>query len=344
MARPLRIEAAGMWYHIIDRGNLRKEIFQCDKDYIKFLDILNEAVDDYKVEIHSYVLMPNHFHFFLKTNEANLSRFMHWLLTTYTNWYNYKYERIGHLFQGRYKSIIIDSNSYGMEITRYIHLNPVRLKKNRKLSLKEKRRILNNYKWSSYPCMIGNKLPPPFLYTYETLKSFGDDYNEQIGNYIIYIEEGLRKELPNPFKKVIAQSILGSKDFVRNIIKKFNVPAKYYIARRMESGELKTIPIEEVIKAVCLEFNVKTDLILKSGRGMRHNDVRRVAFYLVAKYCVGILTLREIGKAMGCKSGSCVSLAVKRFKESKDEKLLNRVKKIEDYLKEKHGVRHPVLH
>ncbi len=342
MARPLRIEAAGMWYHIMNRGNLRKEIFMCDEDYINFLEILNEAADNYKVELHSYVLMPNHFHFFLKTTEANLSRFMHWLLTTYTNRYNHKYKRIGHLFQGRYKSIVIDSDSYGIEITRYIHLNPVRVKKNQKLTLKERKRILKNYRWSSYSCMIGIKSPPPFLYIHETLERFGNNYNEQIKNYIIYIEEGLQRELDNPFNEVIAQSVLGSKDFVRNIIKIFNIPTKYYIERKINSEKIKPISIEKVIKTVCLEFNIKSDLIFKNGRGMRHADIRRIAFYLAAKYCVGNITLKEIGIAMGCKSGSCITAAVKKFKKIKDKDLLNKVKKIEDYLKEKHGVRHPV--
>ena len=176
-----------MWYHIMNRGNLRKEIFMCDGDYQKFLEILTEGYGKFNVEIHSYVFMPNHFHFFLKTNEANIGRFMHWQLTSYANWFNPKYERAGHLFQGRYKSIVIDNNNYGTEITRYIHLNPVRTKKDSKLGLKDKRKLLNNYRWSSYPAIIGIKPAPPFLFVHETLECFGDDYNSQIKNYINFI-------------------------------------------------------------------------------------------------------------------------------------------------------------
>jgi len=339
MARPLRIEAAGMWYHIMNRGVIRKEIFKSDEDYLKFLDILIDNCEKFNVEIHSYVLMPNHFHFFLKTNEANLSRFMHDQLTSYTTWFNFKYERVGHFFQGRYKSIIIDTDNYGTEITRYIHLNPVRTKKNSKLSLKEKRKLLKNYKWSSYPAMVRLKPAYPFLFIHETLESFGDNYKEQIETYINFVEEGIKKDLESPFKKTVSQLVLGQEAFVRKVqvMLKNNIKnrRKHNVEPQNTIRKSISLPIEKIFDTVCKEYDVDIQLILKNGKGNRSVEPRRITFYLAAKYCAGLMTLNEIGKVMGCKSGSSVTMAIKRINQSikNDTKLKNRLKRLEDKLK-----------
>jgi len=336
MARPLRIEASGMWYHIMNRGVLRKEIFVCDEDYQRFLKNLTDNCDKFNVEIHSYVLMPNHFHFFLRTNEANLSRFMHRQLTSYTNWFNLKYERVGHLFQGRYKSIIIDNNNYGIEITRYIHLNPVRTKENLELNLREKRKLLKTYRWSSFPAMVGIKSPLPFLFVNETLERFGDEYKEQRKNYIYFIEEGLKRDLDNPLEKTVAQSVLGSEPFVREIqsINKTGnkIDKEHNEKSRDEIRGFISLPIEKIFEVVCKGFDVDKQSILTSSRGRRDILPRQITFYLAAKYCVGIMTFNKIGKIMGCKNGSSVSKAVKRIKElsKKDQTLTNKLKQLED--------------
>jgi len=338
MARPLRIEVAGMWYHIINRGNLRKDIYESDNDYLRFLEVLNESCEKYNVEMHSYVLMPNHFHFFLKTNEANLSRFMHRQLTSYTTWFNQKYDRVGHLFQGRYKSIVVDSNSYGREITRYIHLNPVRTKKNSKLSLREKRKILRNYKWSSYPAMIDIKPSPSFLFVNETLESFGENYIDQIKNYIHFIEEGIKNDLDNPLKNAVAQSILGSKTFVREVRKQLTTSNKAIKKHDIESNSnirfLISQPIEKIFDVVCKEYDIDIQSILKNGKWRRNIEPRQVAFYLAEKYCVGIMTLNKISKLMGCVRGNSVSMAAKRIKKlmGKDKTLMNKLRRLEKEL------------
>ena len=338
MARPLRIEVAEMWYHIMNRGNFLKEIFEIDEDYQRFLEILADSCEKYNVEIHSYVLMPNHFHFFLKTNDANLSRFMHQQLTSYTSWFNPKYKRVGHLFQGRYKSIVIDNNNYGTEITRYIHLNPVRIKKNSKLSLSEKRKLLRNYKWSSYSAIIGIKPAPPFLFVHETLECFGDDYNSQIKNYINFIEEGLKRDLDSPLKSISAQLVLGCEPFVRKIRSMLKTGDKTGESHDVESNDtirkLISHPIENIFEVVCREYDVDIQTILTSGKGRRDVLSRQITFYLAAKYCLGIMTLNKIGKIMGCKNGSSVTMAVKKIKElmGKDKKLIKKLKKLEEKL------------
>ena len=336
MARPLRIEAAGMWYHIMNRGVLRKEIFKSDEDYQKFLDNLVDNCEKFNVEIHSYALMPNHFHLFLKTNEANLSRFMHRQLTVYTNWFNLKYERVGHLFQSRYKSIVVDNNTYGTEITRYIHLNPVRTKKNLKLSLREKRRILKNFKWSSYAAMIGLKPAYPFLIIHDTLECFGNNYKEQIENYIGFVEEGIKKDLDSPLKHTVAQTVLGPESFVREIRRALQVDNKHNSESRNAVRKSVSLSIEKILEVVSKEYDVDIQSILKNGKGNRNIEPRQVAFYLASKYCVGIMTLNEIGILMGCKGGNSVSMATKRINKLIDKNdliLKKRLERLENILK-----------
>lgn len=336
MARPLRIEAAGMWYHVMSRGVLRKEIFTTDEDYYKFLNLLVDNCERYNVEIHSYVLMPNHFHFFLKTNEANLSRFMHSQLTTYTVWFNHKNERVGHLFQGRYKSIIVETNSYGTEITRYIHLNPIRIKENNQLSLREKRRILKRFKWSSYPAMIGLKPANPFLQIHDTLENFGDDYTEQVKGYIKFIDEGIKKGTENPMNKTVGQVVLGEKEFVRKIkrmlIKNIENEPKQINKVQNSVRRIVSYPIERIFDVVCKEYDVDVQIILKNGKGSINHEARQVTFYLASKYCSGLITYNKIGKLMGCKSGSSVTMAIKRINKliRKDIKLKDKLSRLEN--------------
>jgi REP element-mobilizing transposase RayT len=126
MARPLRIEYAGAFYHITSRGNERKEIFKDEQDFVKFLTYLESSVQRYKAVIHVYCLMSNHYHLLLETPLGNLSQIMRHINGAYTTHFNAKRQRAGHLFQGRYKAILVEADEYAGELSRYIHLNPVR--------------------------------------------------------------------------------------------------------------------------------------------------------------------------------------------------------------------------
>ena len=136
MARPLRIEYPGAIYHIIQRGNDRKPIFISEQDRVKFYEYLAVLHTRYNVDIHTYCLMNNHYHLMLETKNANLTRAMHYLNTSYTVYFNIKRKRSGHLFQGRYKSILVDADAYMHQLSRYIHSS---LKISRTGSLRENR-------------------------------------------------------------------------------------------------------------------------------------------------------------------------------------------------------------
>ncbi|MDO9507797.1 MAG: transposase, partial [Thermovirgaceae bacterium] len=125
MARPLRIEYPGAFYHVTSRGNERKDIFKSGTDREKFLSYLKSATERYGAVIHAYCLMSNHYHLMLETPQGNLSWIMKHINSSYTSYFNIKRKRAGHLLQGRYKAILVEADTYAAELSRYIHLNPV---------------------------------------------------------------------------------------------------------------------------------------------------------------------------------------------------------------------------
>ena len=142
MGRPIRIEYPGALYHVTSRGNERKEIFKNDADREKLLELVSDYHDRFGILIHAYVLMDNHYHFVLETPRGNLVKIMHGINGAYTGWYNRKYDRNGHLFQGRYRAILVEKDPYLLELSRYVHLNPVRA------GISDRP---EGYAWSSYP-------------------------------------------------------------------------------------------------------------------------------------------------------------------------------------------------
>ena len=166
MARPLRIEFPDAIHHITARGNERRNIFRDDTDRRVFLQILGEAVKRFGWSLTAWVLMTNHFHLVLQTPRPNLSRGMHWLNSTYASWFNRRHGRCGHLFQGRFKSILIDGETYLREVTRYVVLNPVRA---------GLAALPEDYQWSSYRSSVGLDPAADWLDTTSLLGMFDED-------------------------------------------------------------------------------------------------------------------------------------------------------------------------
>src|SRR5205085_837556 len=127
VARAPRIERPDGWYHVTARGNERKAIFRSDRDRNHFCELLAEQVERFGVVLHAYVLMPNHYHLLVQTPQPNLSRAMQWLNVSYSVWFNLRHRRSGHLFQGRFKAILFEPQASALLLSRYVHLNPVRV-------------------------------------------------------------------------------------------------------------------------------------------------------------------------------------------------------------------------
>src|SRR3972149_11114345 len=199
MGRPLRIEYPGALYHITSRGNERKKIFLDDGDTTQFLDILADYHRRYDICIHSFALMTNHYHLILETPQGNLLKVMHGINGKYTGYFNRKYGRNGHLFQGRYKGILVDRDAYLLQLSRYVHLNPV------KAGIIDKS---ERYVWSSYPSFIGEGKKYEWLKYSWILEQFGPDEKKALREYKRFVDAGLKDEQDGLFNNVQGQVIL----------------------------------------------------------------------------------------------------------------------------------------
>jgi len=324
MVRPLRIEYPDAVYHVTCRGNERKAIFKDDKDRRSFLDVLNQSSEIYNIEVFSYVLMKNHFHFLIKTPLGNLSMFMRHFNITYTSYFNRRHRRIGHLYQGRYKSMVIDSDEYLSIVSRYIHLNPVRIKEMRKKSVEEKFKFLNNYKWSSFPGFIRKRKIEPFVNYKSVLLEFGGDNAKGRKEYQQLICSNMADGLEIK-DSVIGQSILGGEEFIEWI--KNNFFEKKRDRERPSLLKIQKYKAKEaIIEAVEKEFDESIDWI-KKERGA----LRQITMDLL--YRLGGLKNRAIADIFGVDY-STVSIGRKRLREKlkKDKSTRNLVQRLESNL------------
>ncbi|NLF39807.1 hypothetical protein GX586_10200 [bacterium] len=308
MARPLRIEGENLWYHVLNRGNERRDVFVDDSDYRSFLNTFFSCAVDFGVEIHCFSLMPNHFHLFLMTRKANLSRYMHCAESTFCSHYNVMHERVGHVFQGRYKAIVVDTEEYGRELSRYIHLNPARSSRLSGPDLRTRLRTLRSYPWSSYRSYAGLAPSAWPLCAGKILAAFGGESAECRRNYARFIKEGLLKET-DPFENVVAQSILGSDDFVDRIRQLMRPGARYDNSARHARSVITAHDLREVLLAVGAEFGVQEVEFAKQLPAPQHRSARRVALWAASRYSSGLMSLEEIGRRMGGVGGSMVSNA-----------------------------------
>jgi putative transposase len=292
MARPLRIEFENAFYHITTRGIERRIIFQDRNDRNRFMFYLKENLQRYKAIMYAYILMNNHYHLFVETLAPNLSRFMHDLNTAYTVYYNKRRSRVGPLFQGRYKAIVVDSESYLLELTRYIHLNPVRA---RIVSKAE------DYLWCSYRTYIG-KDRDEWVNLDWVKERFGNRWRKR---YKQFVEDGLRGV--NPLSDVKAGCILGSEPFVEKI--KARISTKKWEKEVPSLRELKGLTIDEIVLKTSKYFSVGKEEVLKRRRNFLP---RKVALYLARKCSPE--NIENIGKKFDI-SYPGVSKAIRRIED-----------------------------
>jgi len=297
MARPLRIEYPGAWYHVTSRGNEKAEIFRDDSDRRTFLKILKESLEIFQVELHCFVLMLNHFHLIIKTPLANLSRFMQRLNTAYTVLFNSRHNRAGHLFQGRYKAILVDADSYLLELSRYVHLNPLRTEEFRDVTLREKMRFLDNYMWSSFRSYGGYRLYEDFIQTSFILGMVSRDKKRAIRAYRRFVFDGLLRGIRDPLKLKQGQIILGSKSFTQIVFKAYieNKQGQKEYTRIKES--LPDVTMDQIATSVAYEFHLNPEDIVK--RRSKHQLARKMLIELCCRFLVKALSLSQIARALG---------------------------------------------
>jgi len=210
MARQLRIQFEGALYHIISRGNERKMIFLDEADRIKYLNILHTTIERFNWLCHVYCLMGNHYHLMIETPDANLAKGMKYLNQVYCQFFNWKYNRVGHVLQDRYKSYIVQKESYLLHCCRYMVLNPWEAK----LVQHPK-----EWKWSSYRATAGLEKPAPFLTTDWLMEIFGSDRKRARKNYVKFVEADMNEKSSKLEYKY--QIFLGSDEFAESILKRY---------------------------------------------------------------------------------------------------------------------------
>ena len=308
MGRPLRIEYPGAHYHVTARGNEQKDVFKSQRDREQFLSYLESAVVRYGAVIHAFCLMSNHYHLLLETPSGNLSQIMHHVNGAYTNYFNTKRKRSGHLFQGRFKSILVEADVYLRELSRYIHLNPVRAGM---VTRPEE------YRWSSYAAYIGERKGPEWLTTSLIRGYFGTGQIDQ-KEYQEFVEELIHCRYENPLNKALAATILGRPEFVGEI-KASHIDSK---------GVDRDVPVVKKLKN-----RPSLDSIVQTVHSVfdKESLSRQASIYLCHKYSGA--TLKELGGHFHMGE-SAVSQARRRFGQLlvDDRELNSALEKLEEML------------
>jgi putative transposase len=277
---------------VTSRGNERKAVFRNDRDREKFLSYLESAHERYGGIIHVYCLMENHYHLLLETPQGNLSEILHHINGAYTTYFNVKRQRSGHLFQGRYRAILVEKDAYCQELSRYIHLNPLRGG-----MVKD----LIRYPWTSYPYYIGLKEKPFWLETGYILEYFGQEKRWAQKKYKGYVEEAAGVEMKDPLGAVFASTFLGSQEFIQQVRQSTRIIEDSDTRNITGLTALKERPTLEEIKRIV------GDVV-----GARDSLFKKFCIHISHRY--GGFSLREIGRFYDMKE-SAVSQASGRFRQ-----------------------------
>lgn len=299
MARPWRIEFDGAYYHVLSRGNEGREIYYDGTDRKRFLDTLGEMAERFEIDVFAFVLMSTHYHLLMRTRRANLSRAMQWLGVTYSRRFNNRHLRAGHLFQGRFKSIVVENESYVVELSCYIHRNPLRAGMVKRLV---------DYRWSSYPVYAYGRKGPDWLKTDMILSFFsGEDsrkaYREKV--------QGYGREEKRLWEEFRYGVVMGTVQFIEKVKRRYvsgrphpEVPQQKGLVGRLDMG----VFLEKASQL--LDFDVER--IKRSGRVHGEDKAKRDILVFML-WEGGAFTNAEIGEIFGV-SYTAVSHIVNKVK------------------------------
>jgi len=315
MARPLRIEYPGAWYHVMNRGRKSEKVFHERGDYATFVEILEESSKMWNVRVAAYCLMTNHYHILVQTPDGNIARSMRHINGVYTQRFNRAHSCNGQLFRGRYKSILVDGDSYLLQLVRYIHRNPV------KSGIAGKP---DDYMWSSHRGYLSvakkwNWLHKEFIFSLLT-----KDRRKWVKQYRQFISVENEEEIDGVLESKRWPSVLGPESFIDW------VKGKYYAVKAdqdvPQAKELAPTP-DLIIEAVCEFYHVSRDDLYRSKRG-DFNEPRNVAIFLVRKLRRD--GLKKIGLQFRMEKYSTISSILERMKRRmlKDLNLKRRMDRV----------------
>jgi len=312
MARPLRITYPGAIYHIINRGCRKDKIFRRLSDREEFLEKLATSSQKYGIIVHGYCLMDNHFHLLIETPNENLSQFMQLLQCGYANWFKVRYKLVGPLFQSRFKSVLVEDESYLVTLSAYIHLNPYRAK------------IVDDpedYRWSSCRQYLRNEkseLVDPSMVL---------EYAGGVENYN-FIINGMIQDSPLPEAIYGKHSILGTAAFKEKVARQINDQGIDFL-HQPDARKIKSVTPEKIMQTVKKVLNVdEVEVVSKNY----NNVARKMFLYLLKKHTT--LTVSEIAELVDMNQHATGELVRKFEKQiSKDSELKKLVGKGEIYIK-----------
>ncbi|MBL8023870.1 MAG: transposase [Elusimicrobia bacterium] len=302
MARPLRIEFPGAWYHVMNRGARRSPTYLNDKDRTTFLNLLNDIVETFHIEVHAYCLMTNHYHLLIHTPHGNLGQAMRHLNGVYTQRFNFRHRLDGPLFRGRYKAILVDADTYLTQVSRYIHLNPVESKTTTDPS---------NYPWSSARYFSKDVKAPPWLKVNATLEYFGKRGAAK-ESYAKFLSAGVDALTREFYGKPKQGPILGDEAFRKKLPSESNddtnnpeIPEKKFLHQQ--------VPMTTIFGKVAEAYGLPVDELFRSGRGRRDESIPRMVAMALCRRPGGH-ALKAIGEAVQ-STYSAVSAAGIRLTE-----------------------------
>lgn len=268
MARPLRIELAGGLYHVTSRGDRREDIFFNDDDRLAWLDVMGGVCKRFNWACHAWCQMGNHYHAIIETPEGNLSQGMRQLNGVYTQYVNRTYDRVGHVFQGRFKAILVERDAYLLELSRYVVLNPVRAGLVKRPE---------QWAWSSYRAMIGKADRQPWLHTDWVLGQFGSRRSRAVEKYVDFVRAGVG--LPSIWENLRNQIFLGGDAFIERLHKR--------APKDVDLGEIPRIQRRSVPKALsAYEAAAKgdRDKAIAAAYGSGNYTMKQLAEYFEVHY------------------------------------------------------------
>ena len=305
MSRPLRIDMENGLYHVTSRGWERRVIVDDDRDREQWFKLLDRIARRYDWRFYGWVLMDNHFHLFLKTPNADLSAGMHDLNSGYATWFNRRHKRSGSLYQGRFKAILVEDESYAWTLSRYIHLNPV---KARMVKRPE------DYAWSSYRHFLNGRGASEWLDWQTVLDQMGKNRSRTRKAYRDFVEQGIGGQVSSPFATVVENVLLGSDDWVekmRTVLSHEkpdpNIPSQGRLAWRPS--------VESIEELTCQEFDV--DVKVLHAKRIRNNEARAVALCLIRRLTSEPVT--QLAERYGGVSQAAISKAVQRIERRCEE-------------------------
>jgi len=317
MARPLRIEYPDAWYHVMNRGRRGESIFLDNRDYGMFSELLRETSELWNIRIAAYCLMPNHYHMLVQTPDANISRSMRHLNGVYTQRYNSRHRCDGQLFRGRYKSILIDTDSYLLQAVRYIHRNPFRA------GLVER---LDDYEWSSHQGYLSVSRKWEWLHKHYILSILTRNRSDWLRCYREWVSVAEEDAVGKAISGVKWPICLGPQEYIDRMKEKYGSKK---IHKEIPSSRDLLPATNRIIESVCRFYGVSHEEILKKRRG-KNNGARNAAIYLTRRLRMD--TFKKIGEQYEIDNERTVRSVCERMKKrlTADSGLAREMEKLQD--------------